>query len=100
MSDAAVPALPFDERTCVCFLVREEHAKGTGGILFVRGEEWAYTLRAQDVLPVEHADAIDAAREADGNAHYFVVVQDGRKVTVYKYPKEVAAQRMLEWAAA
>jgi hypothetical protein len=70
---AAWPAA-IDKARCAAFLAEEEHRRGQGGILYVRGDEWAY------LLPHEwpggpFREALEELHESGGDEFFFLLVK-------------------------
>ena len=85
--------LPFDETRCAVFLINEEAAKGTGGVLLVRGEEWAYVMPTTDVFPEAFVTELNVLMQDDKAEHFFIILREPTTLRVAKLSKSVAMQR-------
>ena len=82
--------LPFDERQCSAFLAMEERDKGSGGVLYVKDNEWKYMLLNDDFLKrfsVRFINGLTNVVEADKNQHFFIINHVGNKLDIIKYSK-------------
>jgi len=76
-------------------IVNGVHTRGSGGVLYVRGDECAYCF------PNEFPDqnfrhGIETALSEQGDQAYFVVENRDGKFHVLAYPKDVVARALQE----
>ena len=82
--------LPFDERQCSAFLAMQEREKGSGGVLYVKDNEWKYILLDDEFLQglsAQFLDGLTSVVEADRNQHFFIINHVKNKLDVIKYSK-------------
>ena len=96
------PRSVLDEKQCVAYLILQEREHGSGGILYVKGEQWAYMLQSNPFwskFPTPFLEQLHATIEADANQHYFIVVHSDTKLDVIKYSRMQALENAVAWTA-
>jgi len=91
-------AFPLEEKKCVTFLLKEEERVGTGGVLMVKGEEWAYVMLREDLMPPRVLQELEIKMEEDGGKSFFIVLIEKKDCRVYTYARERALLRVAEWS--
>lgn len=89
---------PLDEKKCVTFLLKEEERVGPGGVLMVKGEEWAYVMLREDLMPERVLQDMEMKMEEDCGKSFFIVLIEKKECRVYTYARERALLRLAEWS--
>ena len=75
---------------CARYIVQQAAERGEGGILYVRGSEWAYLLPEEWPAGI-FREKMEEAMAVGGAASFFVVVHpEDNNVSVFSIPKETA----------
>ena len=79
-----------DRQACARFLLAQERARGTGGVLLIRGAEWSYVL-AHECQPESFHSKVNEVLDEFGAAHYVVMCEAEGRMDVFMIAKADAA---------
>ena len=75
-------------------LLNGVHARGDGGVLYVRGDECAYRF-TREFTDAAFRGTLETVLEDDARKHFFVVEERDGQLHVLAYPKERVWQEAL-----
>lgn len=94
---AGMPDVPtVSHAQCAKYIVKQSGLRGEGGVLYIRGSDWAYLL-PKDWPHGTFYTNMERAIEQDGGKSFFVVTHpmDGL-LSVFSIEKQTAALMCLE----